>query len=64
MGHVEAPSTIHFNTGDGRRYTTLNVGDGKGAAYGFALADLDGDGLLDIAVARSEAPKVVFFADK
>jgi hypothetical protein len=29
--------------------------------YGFAIADLDKDGSLDIAAARSEAPNVVYF---
>ena len=33
------------------------------AVYGFAIADLDRDGLPDIAVARSDAPSVVYFAD-
>jgi hypothetical protein len=32
--------------------------------YGFAVGDLDRDGLPDIAVARSEAPNVVYFADR
>jgi hypothetical protein len=27
------------------------------------VADLDGDGYLDIAAARSEAPNLVFFGD-
>ena len=33
----------------------------EGAVYGFAIADLDKDGVLDIAVARSDAPNVVYF---
>jgi hypothetical protein len=36
-------------------------GDDKGTAYGFAVADLNRDGQADIAVARSEAPNVLFF---
>lgn len=62
IGHVEAPSTVYFNDGSGRRFTPVRFGDGKGTAYGFALGDLDGDGRPDIAVARSEAPNVVYFA--
>ena len=61
VGHVEAPSTIYINDGSGRRYTSLQFGDGKGTVYGFAIADLDRDGRLDIAVARSDAPNVVYF---
>jgi hypothetical protein len=33
----------------------------KAPVYGFAIGDLDGDGLQDIAVARSDAPNVVYF---
>jgi hypothetical protein len=29
--------------------------------YGFAIADLNRDGTMDIAAARSEAPNVVYF---
>ena len=61
VGHVKAPSTVYFNDGSGRHYSTVRFGDGKGDVYGFAIADLDQDGLLDIAVARSDAPNVVCF---
>ena len=56
-----APSTVYFNDGSGRHYSTVGFGDGKGDAYGFAIADIDQDGLPDIAVARSDAPNVVYF---
>jgi len=39
----------------------VNFGDNKGAVYGFAVADLDGDKQLDIAAARSGAPNMVYF---
>jgi len=61
VGYVEARSRIYFNDGSGRHYTPLEFGDNKGAVYGFAIADLDRDGLPDIAVARSDAPNVVYF---
>jgi hypothetical protein len=32
--------------------------------YGLALADLDGDGLLDIVAARSDAPNAAYFGGK
>lgn len=68
VGNVEAPSTIYFNDSSGRRtdlighYTPVHFGDNKGTVYGFAIADLDRDGLPDIAVARSDAPNAIYFA--
>jgi FG-GAP repeat protein len=41
----------------------VTFGDSVGAVYGFAVADLDGDGYLDIAAARSEAPNMLYFGD-
>jgi hypothetical protein len=37
-------------------------GDAKGTAYGFATADVNRDGLVDIAIARSGAPNALYFA--
>jgi FG-GAP-like repeat len=62
VGHVEAPSTIYFNDGSGQHFTAAQVGDNKGIAMGFAIGDLDKDGLPDLAVARSDAPNVVYFS--
>lgn len=67
VGNVEAPSTIYFNDSGlrsliGRHFTSIHFGDNKGTVYGFAIADLDRDGLLDIAVARSDAPNAIYFA--
>ena len=64
VGNIEAPSTVFFNDGSGRHYTPVHFGDNKGTVYGFAIADLDGDGLVDIAAARSDAPNVVYFANR
>jgi hypothetical protein len=64
VGNVEAPSTIYFNDGSGRRFTPVHFGDDKGTVYGFAIADLDRDGVLDIAVARSDAPNAVYFGTR
>ncbi len=62
VGHVQAPSTIYFNDGSGRRFAAVRFGDNKGTVYGFAIGDFNHDNLPDIAAARSEAPNVVYFA--
>jgi len=62
VGNVGAPSTVFFNDGTGRHYTSVHFGDGEGAVFGLAVADLDADGLLDIAVARSNATNLICFA--
>lgn len=49
------------NEGTGRRFHVVHFGDNKGTVYGFALADVDGDGQIDIAAARSDAQNVVYF---
>lgn len=36
-------------------------GDSEGTAYGFAVGDLDEDGFLDIAMARSDARNMLYF---
>jgi hypothetical protein len=37
------------------------LGESKGAIYGLAAADLDGDGYPDIVAARSDAPSLLLF---
>jgi hypothetical protein len=64
VGNVAAPSTVFFNNGSGRHYTPVRFGDSEGVAFGFAIADLDGNGLPDIAVARSNASNVIYFASR
>jgi hypothetical protein len=61
VGHGEAPSTVFFNDGSGRRFTPISFGDAKGTVYGFAVADFNEDGHPDIAAARSDAANVVYF---
>jgi hypothetical protein len=63
-GYVEAQPTIYFNDGAGRNFYPLRFGVSKGTGYGFAIDDLDRDGLLDIAMARSDAPNVVYFGSR
>jgi hypothetical protein len=48
VGNINAPSTIYFNDGSGRHFSPVQFGDNKGAAYGFAIGDLDRDGWPDI----------------
>ena len=52
---------MYFNDGTGRKFHPIHIGDKKGTVYGFAIADLDRDGTMDIAAARSDAPNVVYF---
>lgn len=63
IGHVKAPSTIFFNTGTTRGFKSISFGDSKGTVYGFAVGDFDGDGIPDIAAARSEAQCVLYFGN-
>src|SRR5258705_6485748 len=44
IGYLGAPGAVFFNRGNGKDFTEVRFGDGKGDAYGFALADLNGDG--------------------
>ena len=56
-------STVFFNAGSGRSFTPVDFGDGKGTAYGFDVADLDGDGRLDIVALPSASELVVLRGD-
>lgn len=47
VGYVKAPGVIYFNDGSGTKYQRMPFGDDKGATYGMAAADLDGDGWPD-----------------
>ncbi len=60
VGYVEARPIAFFNDGLGA-FTPVPFGDDQGVAYGFATGDMDGDGVTDIAMARSDAPNVLFF---
>ncbi|WOJ92864.1 VCBS repeat-containing protein [Congregibacter variabilis] len=60
VGHVEARPVVWFNEGS-RNFTPVSFGDDEGTAYGFAVNDLNGDGLMDIVVARSGAPNIIYF---
>jgi hypothetical protein len=58
VGYVESPGSVYFND-DGFREVLWN--DGKGVVYGMDFADLDGNGWLDIAAARTGAPNGIWF---
>ena len=53
---------MFFNDGTGRQFTKIVFGDPNGAAYGFALGDVNGDKFPDIALARSGAPNVLYLS--
>ena len=54
---------MFFNMGGGKlpRFEEIPWNDGKGAVYGLAIGDLDGDGWPDIVAARSDAPNAIWF---
>jgi hypothetical protein len=63
VGFVRSRSIAFFGAGKARTFSPVAFGDDRGSVYGFASADLDGDGCIDIAAARSEAPNMVYFCE-
>ncbi|MFT3934983.1 MAG: VCBS repeat-containing protein [Chitinophagaceae bacterium] len=61
VGHVETASTVYYNNGSGKPFTPVYFGDEKGTVCGFAIRDFNGDGILDIAAARSGAISVLYY---
>ena len=60
VGYVTSRPIVYFNDGT-RTFHAVPFGDNEGTAYGFSVADLDEDGFLDIAVARSDARNMLYF---
>ncbi len=63
-GNTARPNAVFFNLSDGSAFQRVEFGEGgpELATYGLAIADLNGDGFPDIAVARSGAPSGIFFS--
>jgi hypothetical protein len=66
IGYYDAGPTpaVFFNDGAGTSFTRVAFGDGKGAVYGIATGDINGDGFPDIATARSDAPNMLYFSGR
>ncbi len=64
VGNDNAVGSLFFRTADRSqfRYVQAAWNDGKGAVYGLAIGDLDGDGWPDIVAARSDAPNGIWFS--
>jgi hypothetical protein len=64
VGNDQSPGVVLFTQRGttGLTFRSQVWNDGKGAVYGLALGDLDGDGWPDIAAARSDAPNGVWFS--
>ena len=52
-----------FNQGQGRFNVLRSIGNDEATSYACELADLDGDGDLDIAVGNDMAPNQIFLND-
>ena len=63
FGYTEGPHAALFNDGTGRQFKPIAFGD-KVGAHGFAIGDINGDRIMDIAMARSGAPNVLYLGAK
>jgi hypothetical protein len=61
VGNVEARPVVWFAGAEPRTFVPVRFGDADGVAYGFAVGDVDEDGIDDIAMARSDAPNMLYF---
>jgi predicted GNAT family acetyltransferase len=60
VGYITARPVALFGDGKGG-FTPVEFGDDQGTAYGFAVGDVNEDGFTDIAMARSDAPNMLYF---
>lgn len=58
VGYRDAPSRLFLNRMDG--FGHVVIGDSSGAAYGYGTGDIDGNGTVDIAIARSGASDLLY----
>jgi len=60
VGYRDAPSRLFLGRAGG--FEHLVVGDSSGAAYGYGTGDIDRNGMVDIALARSGGSDVLFLS--
>ena len=60
VGNQIGKSVAYFNEGDGRSFKRFAFGP-DAHTYDITLADLNGDGFLDVVTANSDSPNQCFF---
>jgi len=60
VGNAGQTNTVFLNRDRGRRFEAVALGDQELVTYGIAVADIDGDGIPEIATANSDGPNMLY----